>query len=257
MAHEYSRSEVLTELGIAVATLILLGVAGTALGVVLHSAGQIDSLARILGASGSLYGWLTVIFLGTVAGAAFIVGLNLVSELLELADVTEGLVYNPLAGVFLGMLFGLSLWVTVVAVGVPLGLQFVSGVERPLPFVHLESLAGVMVYSIVIGVGYPVIRWYERDMMVYYESGTSTATRISEEYEPTESDEAVLEVLQDGRESGAPWGRANRQWLINETELDKRTVDESLRDLQDAGWIRRISEDFYEFAKDPRENRTD
>ncbi|WP_255170942.1 hypothetical protein [Natrononativus amylolyticus] len=242
----------LTELWIALATLLLLGVASASLGVVLHLNGSLASVGALIGSSDAVDAWLIVLFLGAVAGAAFIVGMNLVSELLEWTDTADGLVYNPLAGTFFGMAFGLVLWTVGVAIAAPLGMEYLAGQQRPFPYFHHESLAGFMVYSIVIGVGYPVIRWWERDMMVYYGAESSPVTQIDAEYEPTPEDEAVLEVLQDGRDSGAPWGRANQRWLREETDLGKREVESSLRALQNAGWIREIARDCYEFVKDPR-----
>lgn len=252
MAYEYSRSAVLSELWIALATLSLLGVASASLGVVLHLNGSITSISSLIGSSRAVDGWLILLFLGAVAGAAFILSMNLVSELLELTGTASGLVYNPLAGTFLGMTFGFLLWAVVVAIGAPLGMEYLAGQQRPFPYFHYESLAGLMLYSVIVGVGYPVIRWWERDMMVYYGAETNPATQIDAEYEPTAADEAVLEALQDGRESGAPWGRANERWLSEETDLGKRDLESSIRALQNAGWIRRIAHDCYEFVKDPR-----
>ena len=57
----------------------------------------------------------------------------------------------------------------------------------------------------------------------------------------------------DGREPPGPWGRANPRFVIDETELDKQTVEYQLRRLRDAGWIRNIARGLYEFVEDPRE----
>jgi len=76
---------------------------------------------------------------------------------------------------------------------------------------------------------------------------------VNERYEPTEKDEQVLKALKEGRENGEPWGRANPRWLIDETGLEKGNVEFSLRNLRNAGWIRRISRGLYEFVDDPRD----
>lgn len=76
---------------------------------------------------------------------------------------------------------------------------------------------------------------------------------VNEEYEPTENDELVLEALKEGRNEDEPWGRANPTWLIEKTELEKGTVEFSLRSLTSAGWIRRSVRGLYEFVDDPRE----
>ena len=75
---------------------------------------------------------------------------------------------------------------------------------------------------------------------------------VNEEYEPSENDELVLEALKEGRDAGAPWGRANPRWLIDETGLEKGNVEFSLRSLRDAGWVRRVARGLYEFVNDPR-----
>ncbi|RDZ50419.1 hypothetical protein C5B91_21290 [Haloferax sp. Atlit-10N] len=75
----------------------------------------------------------------------------------------------------------------------------------------------------------------------------------NEHYEPTEDDELILEALKQGRESGQPWGRANRVWLSEQTGLNKGSAEYSLRNLTSAGWIERPARGLYEFVVDPRE----
>jgi len=80
-----------------------------------------------------------------------------------------------------------------------------------------------------------------------------TDTMVNEEFRPTAECEEVLDVFKDGREPPGPWGRANPRFVIDETELDKQTVEYQLRRLRDAGWIRNIARGLYEFVEDPRE----
>lgn len=77
---------------------------------------------------------------------------------------------------------------------------------------------------------------------------------VNENYEPTENDERVLDAFKQGRDSGNPWGRANRVWISEQTELDKGNAEFSLRSLNDAGWIQRVARGLYEFVEDPRED---
>jgi DNA-binding IclR family transcriptional regulator len=79
------------------------------------------------------------------------------------------------------------------------------------------------------------------------------APMVNENYDPTENDEKVLEALKRGRESGDPWGRANRVWISQQTGLDKSNAEFCIRSLRDAGWIRREARGLYEFVEDPRE----
>ena len=86
---------------------------------------------------------------------------------------------------------------------------------------------------------------------------TAQASVVNENYRPSEKDERVLDALKDGREDGEPWGRANPRWLIDQTGMEKSSVEFCLRSLRDAGWIRRIARGCYEFVDDPREGESD
>jgi len=91
-------------------------------------------------------------------------------------------------------------------------------------------------------------------MSVYFaiEMGIQ-ANMVNENYEPSENDELVLEVLKDGRNRDDPWGRANPRYLIDETGLEKSNVEFSLRSLRSAGWVERAARGLYELVDDPRE----
>jgi len=75
---------------------------------------------------------------------------------------------------------------------------------------------------------------------------------VNEDYEPSEGEEKVLEVLQQGRGTGEPWGRANPLYIREQTELEKGNVEYYLRQLTTAGWIRKLTNGLYEFKEDPR-----
>lgn len=79
-----------------------------------------------------------------------------------------------------------------------------------------------------------------------------TQKMVNDEYEPTENDELIIDALKEGRKTDKPWGRANPKWLIQETELEKGSVEFSLRSLTSAGWIKRPARGLYEFVEDPR-----
>ena len=91
-------------------------------------------------------------------------------------------------------------------------------------------------------------------MSVYFAIGMSIqANMVNENYEPSENDELVLEVLKDGRDRDDPWGRANPRYLIDETGLEKSNVEFSLRSLRSAGGVERSARGLYELVDDPRE----
>jgi len=69
---------------------------------------------------------------------------------------------------------------------------------------------------------------------------------VNEEYQPTENDEKVLSVLQEGR--------ANPLYIREESGLAKQRVNESLERLRSAGWARKVTRGLYELVGDPRED---
>lgn len=92
-------------------------------------------------------------------------------------------------------------------------------------------------------------------MSAYFDLAMSAhGHMVNENYEPSENDEKVLNALKEGRDEGAPWGRANRVWISERTGLDKGNAEFSIRSLRDAGWITRVARGLYEFNEDPREN---
>jgi len=70
------------------------------------------------------------------------------------------------------------------------------------------------------------------------------ATLVNRDYEPTEADEAVLEVLKDGR--------ANPLLIRENTGLSKQRVNDALIRLRTAGWVERVTRGLYELVDDPR-----
>jgi predicted transcriptional regulator of viral defense system len=68
---------------------------------------------------------------------------------------------------------------------------------------------------------------------------------VNEEYDPTENDEKVLNVLKGGR--------ANPLHIREESGLAKQRVNESLERLRSAGWVQKVTRGLYELVDDPRE----
>jgi predicted transcriptional regulator len=67
---------------------------------------------------------------------------------------------------------------------------------------------------------------------------------VNEDYEPTENDEKILSVLKQGR--------ANPLHIREECGLHKQRVNDSLRRLRSAGWVRKVTRGLYELVDDPR-----
>jgi len=77
---------------------------------------------------------------------------------------------------------------------------------------------------------------------------------VNEDYDPTENEEAVLDTLTTGRDSGEPWGRANPKFLKQETGLNDQQVNYALNQLSAAGWVQKLTTGLWEFVDDPRKN---
>lgn len=78
---------------------------------------------------------------------------------------------------------------------------------------------------------------------------TSLKRMINEEYEPTENEELILEVLKNGR--------ANPKWIKEKTALNDQQVNYALKQLIAAGWVKKLTKGLYELVNDPRGNRTE
>lgn len=84
---------------------------------------------------------------------------------------------------------------------------------------------------------------------------------VNREFEPTSNQEAVLEVFKADRDSDAPWGYANPMRIRLETNLKKQRVNDALKSLSAAGWIKQVQvsgkavRGLYKFSEDPRETK--
>jgi len=71
---------------------------------------------------------------------------------------------------------------------------------------------------------------------------------VNEDYEPSASDEELLSVFQDE-------GRVNPYLLRERTGLAKQVVNERLKQLTAAGWVRKVTRGLYEYVEDPRQSK--
>jgi len=77
----------------------------------------------------------------------------------------------------------------------------------------------------------------------------SEGKSLNEYYNTSDNEEAILDVLSDGR--------ATPQYLKEETGLNNQQVNYALNQLMAAGWVRKITTGLYEYIGDPREEATD
>jgi predicted transcriptional regulator of viral defense system len=69
---------------------------------------------------------------------------------------------------------------------------------------------------------------------------------VNQDYEPTEQEESVIELLKKER-------RVNPLRVRDVTGLGKQRVNDLLGNLVAAGWVRKVNQGLYEFVDDPRD----
>lgn len=67
---------------------------------------------------------------------------------------------------------------------------------------------------------------------------------MNEEYEPSENEEQVIDVLKDGR--------ATPKLIKEETDLNDQQINYGMNQLIAAGWVEKVSKGLYELRADPR-----
>jgi DNA-binding MarR family transcriptional regulator len=77
---------------------------------------------------------------------------------------------------------------------------------------------------------------------------------VNEEFEPDERQEAILDVLIDGRDAGKPWGYANPKRLEETLGIRRQYINRALQGLVDAGWVEKANRGLYRFVCDPRKD---
>lgn len=103
--------------------------------------------------------------------------------------------------------------------------------------------------------GYPRHRTRSRGLADSSDSSSASSRRTNEDFDPSERQEAILDVLLAGRAAGEPWGYATVKRLSEETDTRKQYVTRALDGLLAAGWVTRPYHGLYRFAADPREGR--
>lgn len=76
---------------------------------------------------------------------------------------------------------------------------------------------------------------------------------VNRDFEPSDRQEALLDVLKKGRDSG-PWGYATVKRFSEEAGIRKQYVTRALDGLLGAGWVEKSYRGLYRFVDDPRED---
>lgn len=79
-----------------------------------------------------------------------------------------------------------------------------------------------------------------------------STSMVNENYEPGETEEAILELLKEGRDQNEPWGYTTPAHVRQELGIEEGNEGFHLRQLRNAGWIEKVSRGFYRFVEDPR-----
>jgi hypothetical protein len=83
------------------------------------------------------------------------------------------------------------------------------------------------------------------------EHDDDASTMVNTDFEPTEEEEAILDVFKHDR------GTVNPMYLREATDLGKGSINTALTRLTSAGWVRKVTRGLYEFVEDPRESAED
>ena len=82
---------------------------------------------------------------------------------------------------------------------------------------------------------------------------TQSDDMVNEDFEPSERQEQLLDVLKEGRDADEPWGYATVKRFSEESGLRKQYVNRALEGLLGAGWVTKPYRGLYRFVEDPRE----
>lgn len=74
-----------------------------------------------------------------------------------------------------------------------------------------------------------------------------TKIMVNEDYDPSENEEDILELLHEGR--------VTPKLIKDETGLNDQQVNYALNQLMAAGWVEKVTTGLYELTEDPRENK--
>lgn len=140
-------------------------VAGAAVGSGLYATGRLESVATLAGREGARAGVALVLAWSLLTGtiiAGIIAGMNATMRATD-----------PVAGIAVGLLVAIPGWLVGIVLALPLWMRRVLDVSRPFPYLHWQSLVGLVVFALVFGLCYPLLRQFVGPSA----ANNSTATR--------------------------------------------------------------------------------
>ncbi|WP_440769468.1 hypothetical protein [Natronorubrum sp. DTA28] len=125
-------------------------IAGAALGAGLYATNRLESIATLYGRESAREGATLLLAWSIVTGAG-------IAAIIALADETMRAT-DPVAGISVGMLVAVVGWLCGIVVALPLWMQRFFELSRPFPYLHWQSLIGLLVFGFVFGCCYSLLR---------------------------------------------------------------------------------------------------
>lgn len=158
MSYRQSRGGGLPAPETILTTVAAAAIASAALGGVLHATGDLRTVTDIYGLEGVVNEWTLVFCHGLVAGGPFAAFVTWLARSRRVPRPLAECHRTPFLCACLGLSYGAVLWVTVVAYGAPFVLRVATGNAYPVPTPHMESFYALLVFGVVYGAWYPLLR---------------------------------------------------------------------------------------------------
>ncbi|WP_121742491.1 hypothetical protein [Natronorubrum halophilum] len=137
---------VATVVCIAVAALL----AGAVVGTGVYATGRLESVASLYGRESARAGIALLLAWSVLTGMG-------IDGIIAAANSTMRAT-DPAAGLSVGLLIAIFGWLFGIAIALPLWMRVVFDSSRPFPYLHWQSLIGLLVFGFVFGLCYPPLR---------------------------------------------------------------------------------------------------
>lgn len=124
-------------------------VAGALFGIILQDVGMMSTIGSLYGVETALVGWIAHLVHSVVFGLVFVALMRW--EPLEKYDG------RLVPMILLGIVYGVVLWMLAASIVLPAWLGVVTGTAATIPTLSGTSLAGHLVFGIVLGGVYPFL----------------------------------------------------------------------------------------------------
>ncbi|MFC4249098.1 hypothetical protein ACFOZ7_19565 [Natribaculum luteum] len=128
-------------------------------GAVLYATDRIEAVAQVYSLEGVVASWLVVVTYSLTLGVLY------AAMLLFVGRADDGLLaalnidfHDPIAGAIWGGLFSFVVWLGVVELAPPVATAVIDGGSWSLPSVDWIVLLGAVLFGLLLGGGYPLVR---------------------------------------------------------------------------------------------------